>query len=177
MALTKIRDSGLPAGSVLQVIQSVKLDRFQGEASTPTDITGTDQAGSGSVFCCKITPLATSSKILVTMSMAVTATDAGTGMTMVRDSTEIYRGDDSGSRARLTIGPLYGSGSENNVYSTPVSSVTYLDSPSSTSEITYKPQYFSRGTASFNLGHTVYNTDNDNATRVPSSITLMEIAG
>ena len=67
MALTQVTGdglatSGLPAGSILQVVQSTKLDNFQGQASSITDITGTDQAGSGSVFCCKITPTATSSK-------------------------------------------------------------------------------------------------------------------
>ena len=164
-------------GSVLQVVQSVKLDRFQGQASTLTDITGTDQSGSGSIFCCKITPSSTSNKILVTLSMGITATDAGTGVSLVRDSTEIYKGAASGSKARLTIGPVYGSGSNNNVYSIPVSAAVFLDSPSSTSELVYKPQYFSRGSSNFNLGHTIYNTDNDNATRVPSSITLMEIVG
>ena len=109
--------------------------------------------------------------------MGITATDAGTGVSLVRDSTEIYKGAASGSKARLTIGPLYGSGSYNAVYSVPISAAVYLDSPNSTSEITYKPQYFSRGSSNFNLGHTIYNTDNDNATRVPSSITLMEIVG
>ena len=58
-----------------------------------------------------------------------------------------------------------------------MSTAVFLDSPGVTSEVTYKPQYFSRGSANFNLGHTIYNTDNDNASRVPSSITLMEIAG
>ena len=109
--------------------------------------------------------------------MGITASDAGTGVSLVRDSTEIYKGAADGSRARLTIGPLYGSGSNNNVYSLPVSAALFLDSPSSTSELTYKPQYFSRGSSNFNLGFTFYDTDNDNATRVPSSITLMEVAG
>ena len=164
-------------GSVLKVIQSTKLDNFQGQASTLTDITGTDQDGNGTVFCCKITPSSSSNKILITMSMGITASDAGTGVSLVRDSTELYKGAAAGSRARLTIGPLYGSGSNNNVYSIPVSAAVFLDSPSSTSELTYKPQYFSRGSSNFNLGFTFYDTDNDNATRVPSSITLMEIVG
>ena len=179
--MAALASANMPAGSIIQVVQSTKLDRFQGQASTPTDITGTDQAGAGSIFCCKITPTATSSKILINFSMCVTATDAGTGITMVSvfggSSTEIFKGTASGSRARLTLGPLYGSGSYNNVYSAPVQSTMYIDSPGTTAEFLVKPQYFSRGSANFNLGHTVYNTDNDNATRVPSSITLMEIKG
>ena len=179
--MVSLASTNMPAGSIVQVVQSIKLDRFQGQASTPTDITGTDQAGAGSIFCCKITPIATSSKILINFSMCVTATDAGTGITMVSviggSSTEIFRGTASGSRARLTLGPFYGSGSYNAVYSAPVQSTLFVDSPGTTSEILIKPQYFSRGSSNFNLGHTIYNTDNDNASRVPSSITLMEIKG
>ena len=165
------------AGAVLQTIQSVKLDTFQGQASTLTDIDGTDDSGSGSIFECNITPSSSSSKVLILMSMAITATDAGTGVSLIRGSTEIYKGAAASSRVRLTIGPLYGSGSANNVYSAPVSTAVFLDSPGVTSEVTYKPQYFSRGSSNFNLGFTIYDTDNDNATRVPASITLMEIAG
>ena len=165
------------AGAVLQTIQSVKLDTFQGQASTLTDIDGTDESGSGSIFECNITPSSSSNKVLIFMSMAITATDAGTGVSLIRGSTEIYKGAAASSRVRLTIGPLYGSGSANNVYSAPVSTAVFLDSPGVTSEVTYKPQYFSRGSSNFNLGFTIYDTDNDNATRVPASITLMEIAG
>ena len=175
--MAALASANMPAGSIIQVVQSTKLDRFQGQASTPTDITGTDQAGAGSIFCCKITPSSSNNKVLVIISCSINSTDAGAGVSLLRDGTEIFKGTASGSRARLTLGPVYGSGSYNNVYSAPVQSTLYLDSPSTTAEILIKPQYFSRGSANFNLGHTVYNTDNDNATRVPSSITLMEIKG
>ncbi len=52
--------SAAAGGKLLQVIQSVKTDT-DSTSSTGTsfvDIAGTDQAGSGSVWCVKITPSA-----------------------------------------------------------------------------------------------------------------------
>ena len=52
----------------------------------------------------------------------------------------------------------------------------FLDSPASTSELTYKLQGKIRATTLY-VGRTVFDTDNDNASRHTSSITVMEIAG
>ena len=58
----------LNGGKILQVISSTKSDAFSYTANTTAavDVTGTDQDGNGSVFCVKITPSTTSSKILFT---------------------------------------------------------------------------------------------------------------
>ena len=61
MALTKIRDAGLPAGAVLQVVQAVKTDTFSSNPSSAwIDITG---------LSVSITPSFSSSKILVQISI------------------------------------------------------------------------------------------------------------
>ena len=52
----------------------------------------------------------------------------------------------------------------------------FLDSPESTSQLTYKVQVKIRATTLY-VGRTVFDTDNDNASRHTSSITVMEIAG
>ena len=43
-------------GKILQVVQTQKVDASSVTGTTFTKIPGTDQSGSGSVFCVKITP-------------------------------------------------------------------------------------------------------------------------
>ena len=102
--------------------------------------------------------------------------DAGGCLTLVRDSTEIFRADAGSSRQRFTATGLYGSSSNNAVYSGGVGTAVFLDSPSSTSALTYKFQTMIRATTLY-INQTIYDTDNDNASRTPSSLTLMEIKG
>ena len=177
MALTKIRDSGLPAGSVLQVVSSTKLDAFTSTSTSLVDITGTDENGSGSVWECNITLSSSSNKDLIMAHTSLVAGDAGAGLVLFRDSTQIYKGDASGSsKNRFSMTGIYGSSSANNTFGGGVSHVHYLDSPSSTSALTYKFQTMIRATTLY-INQTIYDTDNDNASRTPSSLTLMEIAG
>ena len=164
-------------GSILQVVQSTMTDRFTSTASSLTDMTGTDQDGGGSIFCCKITPSSSNNKVLVIISCSINSTDAGAGVSLLRDGTEIFLGTASSSRKRYTMGGVYGGSGENNIYSNPQSSLTFLDSPNTTSEVLYKMQTMSRGSADVSIGDSTYNVDNDNTSRTPSSITLMEIKG
>ena len=165
MAISRIGDAGLPAGSVLQVVQDVKLDTFTTSSTSFTDVTG---------LSVDITPSSTSSKVLVLVHCPITMGDAGGGFTLVRDSTEIFRGNAGGSRQRFTATGMYGI--DESQYSGGTGTAVFLDSPSSTSSLTYKVQVKIRATTLY-VGRTVYDTDNDNASRHPSSITVMEIAG
>ena len=62
-------------GKFLQIVSSVKTDTWTKGTSTDwLDIDGTDQAGSGSIFCCKITPSAATSKVLVLTGVSLTVT-------------------------------------------------------------------------------------------------------
>ena len=76
MALTKLNFNGsgqgaltsaLSSGTVIQTISSHKSDTFTMTGSTFTDIDGTDQNGTGSIYCCKNTPTSTSNKIFLTV--------------------------------------------------------------------------------------------------------------
>ena len=91
----------------------------------------------------------------------------------MRDSTAISVGDVSGS-SRIAVGS--GTGGNANYDSGPLT-ITHLDSPSSTSAITYKIQMRDQnsGTAKFNARGD--DSDNDSTGRTAASLTVMEIAG
>jgi len=165
-------------GKILQVVSSTKTDAWSQTASTTagTDIPGTDQSGSGSVFCVKITPSATSSKILFTSSITI---GMGGGAAyvqafMVRGSTVLLPSTaGTGNIVNATFG-LSGTGS---AYYTENMNFTFLDSPSSTSELTYKVQ-LGKGDNSYSLyvnrpaslDNSVYNTCGS------STFTVMEVS-
>ena len=66
MALTTINvNKQFPVGSIIQTVSSTKLDAYSNNATSLTDIPGTDQDGEGSIWCAKITPSSASNKILV----------------------------------------------------------------------------------------------------------------
>jgi len=160
-------------GKILQVIQSTKKDTDSTTSSGTTfvDIAGTDQDAAGSVWCVKITPAATSSKILCTYTATCgTSGSATVQLRLVRDSTDVFLADAAGSR--VTTSSIAGVPHNDAMQS---SSMTYLDSPSSTSELTYKVQWAAIS------GHTVYcnrslsDTDSASYQRSASTITVVEI--
>ena len=139
-------------GKVLQVVQQV--------LATQTDSTSTTMIDTG--LSASITPSSTSSKILVTVNHRTFKNSAAQGMDMqlLRDSTNL---------GEIVRGHMYdGTTGEIN------SAVTfcYLDSPSTTSSVTYKTQ-FSHNNGN---GGTIRGCmDSSGGGR--DFITLMEIAG
>jgi hypothetical protein len=165
MALTKIADGGMPAGAVLQVVSTSKTDDFSSSSSSFADITGMSVA---------ITPSSTSSKILVIVYCSIVSDDS-TGLKLLRDSTAISFADADGSRQRYSMIGFLGTAS-NEVYNAGANHMHFLDSPSSTSALTYKLQGIARS-GSFYINRTIYDTDNTASGRGTSTITAMEIAG
>ena len=160
-------------GKILQVLQSVKkdTDSTTSAGTSFVDIAGTDQAGSGSVWGVKITPSAATSKILCSYSITVSNSgSATTQLVLVRDSTDLCIADAASSRVRATG---IGEAAHNDGLQT--SSHSFLDAPSSTSELTYKVTWAAI------TGHTAYcnrsKTDTDSASfqRAASTITVMEV--
>jgi hypothetical protein len=158
--------SGLTTGKVLQVVQTLKTDTqsFTSSASF-SDIVG---------LSVSITPSSTSSKILVSFSVG-----AGTGadqghlmMQLLRDSTAIGLADAASSRTRNT-GIYFNTAVVGQVIQ---NNFMILDSPNTTSSVTYKIQ----GMANSSTVHVNRsNRDNDASThdgRCSSHITVMEIA-
>ena len=151
--------TALPAGVGGKVLQVV-----QGTATTTMLTTSTTYADTN--LTANITPSSTSSKIYVTVNQNVTLDDTtddrvGGALRLLRDSTVIYGGDRE-----------YEMFFENNTGNATQNFITvnrnYLDSPSSTSQLTYKTQgriYQSGDQLQFNGGN------------IEATITLMEIAG
>jgi hypothetical protein len=164
--LTNGTNTNFPAGSVLQVVSAVKTDTASSQSATFSDI-----------VTVSITPTSASSKILILASTNIGISDAGLrAMTrLTRDSTTIFIGDSAGSRERASWqGGVYSLNSSQSI------NHTFLDSPATTSAITYKLQFRSELT---NSNYTVWvnrtNTDSDGTTygRGATSITVMEIKG
>lgn len=139
-------------GKILQVVSTTKTDTTSSTSSSFADITGMSVA---------ITPSATSSKILILYDIGVSSTDTGRSsrIRLLRDSTSI-----------VGAANLFRLGSVNSVMYN--ASGNYLDSPSSTSALTYKLQWLSES------GHeTVYLNRRGNNSDVftASTITVLEV--
>ena len=176
------------AGHVLQIQSSAKLDAFTTTSVAFVDITGTDQNGSGSIWCVKITPSATSSKILVNCSIIWSFGTQGNTASyarILRDSTHIGVNSSVGSSAS---GAYCQGGETFHYYYNRRESHTFLDSPSSTSELTYKfqmGQYYNGdaytptdSTLSMNTNSYGANgADNIQVMKSISTITATEVKG
>ena len=136
-------------------------------ASQTTSTSFTDVTG----VTVDITPAATSSKILIIASIQVGGSaTVREGLTLVRDSTDIYLGDAAGSRAVATI--YINPQSATVVHS---ASIVFLDSPSSTSATTYKIQAQTESGNTLTINRSLTDTDSATYYRTPSSITVMEV--
>jgi len=155
-------------GKVGQVLSTLKTDTFTTTSTSAVTITGLSQT---------ITPTATSSKILIIVSLAAGVSNADGNAAFFAISggnTATYKGDTAGSRTRTVHwvrrpGDSVGPAAEN----APMTMV-YLDSPSTTSAVTYN------ATAWRNVGTAYVNQssiDSDDASwgRSASTITVMEI--
>ena len=150
-------------GSILQVVSTTKTDT----TSTNTSGSFTDISG----MSVSITPSSTSSKILILISLGSISSSASgiaVGFKLLRDSTAI--GNSSSTSGRSGFTNVYTGGGTGDEYIISASH-SFLDSPSSTSALTYKIQWKnSSGTTYLNR----YHANNDNSGS--STITAMEVA-
>lgn len=127
-------------GKVLQVVQ--------GTSTTQTTIASQTLTDTG--LSASITPSSTSSKVLVSIVQSFYLTrlansGQGAGISLLRGSTSILNLDGSGTNEALFIRCGLGSSSRfDMVWLVPI---TYLDSPSTTSSVTYKTQAAAQSTA------------------------------
>ena len=149
------------SGGILQVVSTAKTDIFSTTSTTAVDITG---------LTASITPRSTSSKIMVLVTIGAFSPEAGnTGnLQIARDGTalNIATGGATSNSGGLSVtsGATYGNHTE---------SISYLDSPSSTSTLTYSAQVFAQSGSTLYVNRWVAN----DARRATSTITLMEVAG
>jgi len=151
------------SGNVLQVVQTVKTDTFSTNSTTAVDITG---------MTASITPSSTSSKILVNVALNYGGDDYNYHCKLFRDSTELAVPVSGNNPSTATLSGVYHA----NAWLVYNANICYLDSPSSTSSLTYKLQIRSQSTSGyFRLNRSDRDGANDGV--CSSSITLMEIAG
>jgi hypothetical protein len=156
----------LGGSGVLQVVSAVKTDTFTASTNnTWSDITG---------LSVSITPSSATSKVLVLSSINGAATNNGVAnIQLIRGATAIAVGAAAGSRPQSSSS-IDSNGGE------PImsASITFLDSPATTSATTYKLAVNTgdnTGTAYVN--RTQGDADNVYNGRYASTITVMEIAG
>tara|TARA_R100001510_G_scaffold55523_1_gene59559 strand:+ start:989 stop:1522 length:534 start_codon:yes stop_codon:yes gene_type:complete len=141
------------AGHVIQLVTNTY--------STETAISSSTYTDSG--LTCQITPKFSSSKIFILVSQHMMLThptaDTGAGWKIFRDSTQV-----KASSVNYAIYVYTSHASEINIRGW--QNWNYLDSPSSTSQLTYKTQISKYGGGSLEI------QDANN----PSTMTLMEIA-
>ncbi len=148
-------------GKILQVVQATKTDT--------ASVTGTSFS---SVFTASITPSANTSKVLVLVSLNVGgATNNWPLIRLTRSGSTLLQGDAAGNRVRVTTV----CGAPNSSASV-AASVTYLDSPASTSSQTYEIEMASQSTGAVYLNRSSTDTDTTAFQRGASTITLMEVA-
>jgi len=172
-------------GKILQVVQSTKSDTTSIDAASWADITGTDEAGGGSVWECNITPSAATSKILVHVDIKIGSNayqqDALFQLyrTMGGTSTLVYAGDAADSRGRCFWGTEefgYASGTSAQYYMKQVSA-NYLDTITgwSSGAVTYNVKWYGRSGSVLYLNRTGADSDNVNYPRTISSIIVQEV--
>jgi hypothetical protein len=146
--LTNGTNTNFPAGSVLQVVNVAYATSV---STTSTSLVDTGLSAS-------ITPTSASNKILVIVNQTISPTTGGSNtyaqMALLRNSTNIY-------------GDYRVNGTTQYVHTTPSCSI--LDSPATTSSVTYKTQ--------FATGAAIYTMEAQHAGLRTSTITLMEIKG
>ena len=165
---TGVVAAALPAGCVIQVVSATKTDTFSTASASYIDVTG---------WTASITPRNTSSRILVIASGAVSnsADNSFNYVKLVRGTTDIYLGDARGSATRASADASQGNYVGANSRSQPVS-IQFLDSPISAAVVTYKLQIITTNGGTALVGGTS-STSDANRSNVPTTITLMEIAG
>ena len=159
-------------GVILQVVQTMKTDTFSSTTSSSwTDITGVSV---------NITPSSTSSKILVSFHGACgSSDDSYSWLRMARvvggtTTIDLCRGDSRGSSVLCTLDGVQGVNDGFETATSRHSSFEFLDSPNTTSEVTYKMQFYKAMGTNFIIGGT-YQTQDANKGSMPTFMTAKEV--
>tara|TARA_B110000211_G_C13737571_1_gene403075 strand:- start:53 stop:616 length:564 start_codon:yes stop_codon:yes gene_type:complete len=158
------------AGKILQVVNTLYIGEASSSSTTPADVSG---------FSAVITPSSTSSKILVTVDVCLGAQAAAYGyILLLRGSTSIGAGTGGSGNQINSFISVTGTDTPATVDTTLWNgSKTFLDSPNTTDETTYKIQL-----ARSYLNTVYINRQHGTADAAyihvsSSAITLMEVGG
>ena len=152
-------NSVVPAGSVIQVVSTAKNDAFSTSSNTFVDITG---------MSVSITPSSASSKIMVFCNMPVVGTDtsSGVGFALNRNGTLLNQSTAGTSQNAIAVVYWASTG----IYGG--TSFNFLDSPATTSALTYKIQMLTSSSTTCYINR----RNSDTYFGASSTITVMEIA-
>jgi hypothetical protein len=162
--------SDVALGKILQVVQTVKTNTFTTSSTSFTDVTG---------LTASITPTSTSSKILIMtqLSIAISNNVHYATIRLAGGNSGDFVGDAAGNRIRAITGGALNNIGDSGQITLPFN---YVDSPATTSSVTYSIQVRTRTVFSSDtifVNRTKGNVDNDNEPRGASSLILMEVAG
>ena len=167
-----IPTAGVPTGGgggIIQIKQTLKTDAFSMADNNFTDVTG---------MSVDITPIFSTSKILVRLDLCFGGQANLYGLfNLYRDSTHIGASTAVSSSNQLlgTFGGTCGNG-DNEFYKLQNTTYQILDSPATTSAVTYKIKVYSYDSRTFYLNRP-YNNDNQAYIHGgSSSITAMEVS-
>ena len=163
---------GLPSGSsggIIQVKQTVLDTVFTSNSTSYTDVTG---------MSVSITPQRSDSKILVMVNLrcSMNQSDRWSSYILLRDSQILFDGTADGSRTQSSLWHINfeGTGNGNSIGD---KNITFLDSPASTSSLTYKLQVKVQSGATAYVNRSMNDSNADYGPRTSSSITVMEVCG
>lgn len=148
---------------VVQVLSTAKTDTFTMSSATFADVTG---------LSVSITPTSASNKILIS---AVISAGMDSGNTqwfarLVRNTTNIALGDAASNRTRVSIGSYSAA-----TTTLQTAAVMFLDSPATTSSVTYKIQIAAQSANAVYVNRSHTDTDASTFARSISTITVFEV--
>ena len=153
----------LNGGKILQVVSATKTDTF-----TTTSTSGVD------VLTAAITPSSSSNKILIQATSQFALKNNYGYLTLRRDSTDIFIGDASSNRKRVTFGTFHNNDSHYSYYVRNFHA-SFVDSPSSTSAITYRLRAEVESQTMY-INRTIGDDNQAYEPRQATSLILMEVA-
>tara|TARA_B100000003_G_scaffold186314_1_gene181133 strand:- start:312 stop:857 length:546 start_codon:yes stop_codon:yes gene_type:complete len=163
--------TGASGGGIVQTVQSVVTSNVVGTTGQITPV---------SVMSADITPSSASNKILVLVDASVGSSNGyNTTLYLFRDNTKVYYGDASTNRPSVSKTATMYNVSASTYMQMPCQ-IMYLDSPATTSTVTYSLRLAAYASVAYSFNRSYANqADSNNAAfdgQNASSITLMEVS-
>ena len=174
MSLLKVDDIHTTGGTSNRghILQVASTTLTTSAAYSISGMTWTEVTG----LTTTITPSSTNSKILISVTIGgleSSGLNQRMGMALRRNSTNIAINTDSGGN--YTKASWAGSGSNSNdIKNQP--SFTHLDSPSTTSSVTYRVMITTEGSYTLYINRSSSNASSSSVFKTASSLTLYEVA-
>ena len=160
------------AGQILQVVSTNKTDTFSTTSTTFVDVTGASAT---------ITPVSTSSKLLISYSLSVANSNVEgvTHLVLTDGSNNVLLAGDASSSRPATLNSFWSGNLTNGSRLRAVFAGSFLYSPNTASAFTVKARLRigSLVAQTAFVGRDSVDNDNDAHGRTPLMLTLMEVAG